>query len=339
MSRAAALRERFAKNGVRVKARRSGRVVPGTPVDSEFKRRWLGFLLPSTFVVFWFLNLAVGFDWRTVGLDARIYYHGSAAWLAGQDPWSTGAYLGERLFSYAGLPPTTILLAPLTLMPEELFVWLWLFLSVLAAAVVVRRLKLPLVWFTYPPLLYGVVAANPQVVLMALVVAGGTGGGAVATMLKVVAIPPLIGERRWRALALASLLFVGTALLAPALWASFIHAVGAVSDTIHAQSSGGDSAWGQPVLFIPAVVALGLLALIDLRAASWLVVPALFPTTQYHYAMFALPVDPFMAAAMAVPLPGIPALVTIGYSTVRLVLEMRRRSRMARPLHGEDQGR
>jgi hypothetical protein len=103
-------------------------------------------MLPGSFLVFWLLNFAVGFDWQTLGLDARIYYHGSAAWLTGQDPWSAGALLGERLFSYAGLPPTTILLAPLTVLPEELFVWLWLALSVVAAVVVVRRLQLPLVW-------------------------------------------------------------------------------------------------------------------------------------------------------------------------------------------------
>jgi hypothetical protein len=337
MGRAGALRERLAKIGDRMQAGGSCRAVPGAHLSPDFRRRWLGFLLPGSFVAFWLLNLAVGFDWRTLGLDARIYYHGSAAWLAGQDPWSAGAHLGERLFGYAGLPPTTILLAPLTVLPEELFVWLWLVLSAVAAAVVVRTLQLPLLWLTYPPLLYGVLAANPHVVLLALVVAGGTKGGVLATMLKVVAIPPLIGERRWRALGLAAFAFAATALLAPALWASFLHQAGAVANTIHAESGGGASAGGEPLMFVPALVALGLLALVDLRAASWLAVPALFPTTQYYYAMFALPVDPFMAAAMAFPLPGVPALVTIGYTIVRLVLEMRRRSRRARGLLRQDQ--
>ena len=143
------------------------------------------------------------------------------------------------LFSYAGLPPTTILLAPLTVLPEDLFVWLWLGLSVAAAVVVVRTLELPLAWLMYPPLLYGVLAANPHVVVMALVVAGGTGGGVLATVIKVVAIPPLIGERRWRALGLAALVFVATVLLAPALWESFLGRAGAVTDAIHAQSGGG----------------------------------------------------------------------------------------------------
>jgi hypothetical protein len=87
-------------------------------------------------------------------------------------------------------------------------------------------------------------------------------------MLKVVAVPPLIGERRWRALGLAAFAFVATALLAPALWASFFHQAGAVAGSIHAESGGGASAWGEPLLFIPAVVALCLLALVDLRAGE-----------------------------------------------------------------------
>jgi hypothetical protein len=328
---------RPASSGFGEPAGGSSPALPAAYLSRDAQRRWLRVLLPGAFVALWILNLAVGFEWRTLGLDARIYYHGSAAWLAGQDPWSAGAYLGERLFSYAGLPPTTILLAPLTVLPEELFVWLWLVLSVVAAIVVVRTLRLPLAWMTYPPLLYGVLAANPHVVVLALVLAGGTGGGALAAILKVVAVPPLVGERRWRAIGLATVAIMATILFAPGLWTSFLHQAGTVADAIHAESGGGVSAWGQPVLFPATVAALALLALVDLRAACWLAVPALFPTTQYYYAMFALPVDPFLAAAMAFPWPGVPALVTIAYAVVRLVLVMRRRSRRARRLPPLDQ--
>src|SRR5450759_4394889 len=99
MGRALVLRERLAKLRVREQAGGSGSAVPDALLSPDFKRRWLGFILPCSFLAFWLLNLAVGFDWRTLGLDARIYYHGSAAWLTGQDPWSAGALLGERLFS------------------------------------------------------------------------------------------------------------------------------------------------------------------------------------------------------------------------------------------------
>lgn len=63
-----------------------------------------------------------------------------------------------------------------------------------AAVVIVRSLRLPLIWMAYPPLLYGVLAANPHAVLLACLVAGGTAGGAFASVLKVVAIPPLSGK-------------------------------------------------------------------------------------------------------------------------------------------------
>ncbi len=330
MPGAASLRARLESAAARVRARPST-LAPGAWMDPGARRRWLVFLLPGAFLAFWLLNLAVGFEPQTVGLDARIYYRGSAAWLAGGNPWAVGAAIDDRPFSYAGLPPTAILLAPLTLLPEDLFVGLWLCLSVVAAIVMVRALRFPLAWLIYPPLLYGVIAANPHVVVMALVVAGGTWGGLLAAVLKVVAIPPLVGERRWRALGLTAIVFGATVLLAPGTWAMFMREAGAVAGAIHAQSGGGVSAWGEPVLFVASLAALGVLAAVDLRAACWLAVPALFPTTQYYYAMFALPVGPFVAAAMAFPWPGIPALVTIGYAIVRLALEVRRR----RPRSGD----
>ena len=275
--------------------------LPGASLEPGFRRRWLGFFLPAAFVFLWLLTFAVGFNWQAVGVDARIYYHGSAAWLAGADPWQTGALLNGRLFSYAGLPPTAILFAPLTLLPEEAFLWLLMVVSLVAAIVVVRALRLPLVWVAYPPLLYGVIAANPHVILLALLVAGGTWGGALASVIKVVAIPPLFGERRWRALILAAVALGVSVILAPGLWSSFLREAGAVQNTINSESGGTLSAWGNLYVFIPTLISLGILALFDMRAAAWLIVPALFPTTQYYYAMFALPVDPFLAAAMAFP--------------------------------------
>jgi hypothetical protein len=274
-------------------------------MDPGFRRRWLGILLPGAFAAFWLLNLAVGFESRTVGLDARIYYQGSATWLAGQNPWSAGAYLGDELYSYAGLPPTTILLAPLALLPEEAFVWLWLALSAGAAIVIVRKLQLPLAWLTYPPLLYGVLAANPHVVVTALLVAGGTLGGLVAGVLKVVAIPPLVGERRWRSLGLVAVAFGATVLFAPGTWAAFLHEAGRSRGAIHAESGGGASAWGEPRYSRISRCARPARHGGRARRAGW--PSALFPTTQYYYAMFALPVGRSWPP-MAFPWPGAPAL-------------------------------
>lgn len=303
--------------------------LPGADWEAGFRRRWLWFFLPAAFLALWLMTAAAGFNWEAVGIDARIYYHGSAAWLSGGAPWSTSALLNGRPFSYAGLPPTVILLAPLTVLPEEAFVWLWLVLSLGAAVAVVRALRLPPVWLLYPPLLYGVMAANPHVVILALVVAGGTWGGAFAAVLKIVAIPPLLGERRWRALLVAAGMTALTLVLAPGLWSEFFREAGSIQNTINTESGGGLSAWGTPVVFIPTAVALAVLACLDLRAAAWLVVPALFPTTQYYYAMFALPLDPFLAASMAFPLPLVVPILTIVYACVRVGLVVRRRSRGA----------
>jgi len=300
--------------------------LPGASLEPGFRRRWLWFFLPGAFIFFWLLNLALGFNWQIVGFDGHIYYHGSAAWLAGQNPWATGAVLNGFPFSYAGLPPTVILLSPLTLLGEQAFVWLWLGISFASAIVIVRALRLPILWVAYPPLLQGVLAANPHVLLLALLVAGGTWAGVLASVIKIVAIAPLVGERRWRALLLAAAALGLSVVLFPGLWSSFLDQAGAVQNIINAESRGGLSAWGRPYLLIPIVISLGVLALIDGRAAAWLVVPALFPTTQYYYAMFALPLDPFLAAAMAFPAQFVPPLVTIGYTAVRVGRVMWRRS-------------
>jgi hypothetical protein len=274
------------------------------------------------------MNFAMGFNWQVVGFDGYIYYRGSAAWLAGQNPWAVGAILNGLPFSYAGLPSTVIMLSPLALLPEQAYVWLWLGLSVVSAIVVVRALRLPIIWIAYPPMIFGVLAANPHIVLLALLVAGGTWGGALATVLKVVAIPPLVGEYRWRALLLAAAAMGASVLLFPGLWSSFLDQAGTVQNTINAESKGGFSAWGRLYLLIPTVIALVVLACIDLRASAWLAVPALFPTTQYHYAIFALPVDPFLAATMAFPLPMVAPVMIIAYAAVRLgVVMWRRRGR------------
>ena len=144
----------------------------------------------------------------------------------------------------------------MTLLPEEAFLWLWLVLSVVAAIVVVRALRLPVIWVVYPPLLYGVIAANPHVVVLALLVVAGTWGGALASVIKIVAVPPLLGERRWRALLLAAAAIGASVVLFPGTWSSFLHQVGTVQDTINAESGGGLSAWGKPYLFIPTVLSL-----------------------------------------------------------------------------------
>ena len=64
------------------------------------------------------------------------------------------------------------------------------------------------------------------------------------------------------------------------------------------------------------IVALGLLALRDRRAAGWLAVPALWPASQLHYSTMALPVmSPLLAFFLAIPILRLPPeiiLVEVG---------------------------
>ena len=58
-----------------------------------------------------------------------------------------------------------------------------------------------------------------------------------------------------------------------------------------------------------------VLARIDVRAAGWLVVPAIWPSTQFHYSTLAMPVmHPILAMGLALPLPGLPLVVITIYA-------------------------
>jgi hypothetical protein len=70
------------------------------------------------------------------------------------------------------------------------------------------------------------------------------------------------------------------------------------------QAGGGRSAWINPLLLVP--LALVALAAIGRRRAAWWAVPALWPATQFHYSVFALPARLSIpaAAVLALPVPG-----------------------------------
>jgi hypothetical protein len=70
---------------------------------------------------------------------------------------------------------------------------------------------------------------------------------------------------------------------------------------------------------VVTAAAIGILALIDLRAAGWLSVPALWPSSQFFYSAFALPVmSPILAVGLAVDQRGLPAQVICVYAAWRL---------------------
>lgn len=293
-----------------------------------------GVLLPTVFVAVCLQHLST-FGTGLVGIDARIYYRASAAWTAGGDPWAAFATQvdGGVTYHFAALPPTVVALAPFTILPEELFVWCWVLSSALIAAWTVRRLNLPGWWILFPPTVLGVVSGNPQIHLMGLLLSGRPALQALAPMLKVYAVVPLLGERRPATLALALAAVIATVAIAAPLWVSYIDKFDFIAGRLRDESEGGYSAWVRPIPLLPlAGLGLSLLAITDVRAASWLAAIAVFPSTQLHISTLALPVlariaSPWFAVGTALPFQGVPALAVAAFGIWRFTGAVRRRSR------------
>ena len=294
-------------------------------VFTPFVRRTLGrVVLPL-----WFSLMTAGLLGRlglnAIGSDTRIYYRGAELWLAGGNPWEASAGFDGNVYHYAALPSTTVLFAPATVLPEGVFVALWLAIGVAAAAWVVRvRLGLPWWWLLFPPLAEGLWAGNPGIVLLALLLSGRWWLEALALPLKLYGGVPLAAQLRWRSLLVGAGLVVATVVAAPSLWQTFLLNAPAITTRLLAESAGGYGANAWPALFGLAVVSLAALALLDRVAAGWLAVPAAWPASEFHYSILALPVmTPWLAAVLAVPLRGLPAIAVVAYCVLRVAVAWR----------------
>jgi hypothetical protein len=258
-----------------------------------------------------------------LGIDGRIYYRAAQAWLNGHDPWSAGVPVSGFRFDFAGPPPTVLGFAPLAMLPEDVFTALWLSISVAAAVYTIRRLKQPMWWLLFPPLVQGVLVGNPQVLCLAVLLAGSDWLRALAIPLKAYAGLPMLAERRWRALGILIVASAVSFAIWPGLWLTYLGEFGTISDRITAQSFGGFSASRDTTLLVVTAAAIGALALVDLRAAGWLSVPALWPSSQFFYSAFALPVmSPILAVGLAVDQRGLPAQVICVYAAWRLAQKL-----------------
>ncbi len=281
--------------------------------------------LPVVFSIIAFAQLIGGLTSGWLGLDAEIYYRGSAAWLAGLNPWDTFSIIEDsgKRFHYSALPPMTIIGAPFTVLPEPVFVMLVTALSGLAAVYIVRRLKMPLYWLLFPPMVEGVLSGNPSIILLALLLSANPLAEALAPLLKVYAFIPLFSEQRWRGCWLAVAGFGLTFLLAWPLWMAYLSDLASRSGRLMNEADGGFSTGGNIALFLMAAVSIVWLILIDRKAAGWLIVPALWPASQFHYSTLAMPVmHPILALGLALPHIGVPSLVITAYVLWR-VLERR----------------
>jgi hypothetical protein len=118
---------------------------------------------------------------------------------------------------------------------------------------------------------------------------------------------PLLVQFRFRALLVTAAVLALTLPFLP--WAGFMARLSGTTTLLSEQSQGGMSAW-----FVPVLVPLTIVALVVMgrRQASWWVIPALWPSTQWYYSLMAMPaLTPLTAAILAAPVQGGPAVAAI----------------------------
>jgi hypothetical protein len=242
-------------------------------------------------------------DLGTFFIDLRIYRQAVITAASGGDPWAPT--VGG--FAFAGPPPSLIAYIPAAILPETVAMALYLGVWLGIAVWVLRRLHCALWWVLFPPLFDSIIVLNTDLPVIALLLLAGAASG-VAAALKVYALVPLALSRRWLATALGVVLVL---LLGTPLWVDFVRSLPEINEQLAEQSSGGLSAWGSWVA-IPTLAALWVLRR---RQAAWLAVPALWPSTQLHYNVLALPVavrNPIVAFLLTFavwPLPAVAAMV------------------------------
>lgn len=234
--------------------------------------------------------------------DARLYFRATEAWLAGGNPWA-GTIQG---WNFAGPPPTLLLDVPLIPFGEDAAWAFWPIAGAYGIWRVVRRLGLPIWWMLFPPVIEGWLAGSPDMALAGLAMGPIAW---IAALGKPYAVPAMLGDGKWRSVALAGGVAVMSAPFLP--WGLFFGNASGISSTLDVYTS-HLSAWGNPVGMVAATIAL--LAL-DGRLRGGLLVPALWPNSQLHYSvfsMFAASRSPILSIGLALPVPGAaPAAVMI----------------------------
>lgn len=237
--------------------------------------------------------------------DARLYLRATRAWLEGGDPWAV-----QMAGNHFAAPPISMIpFAPLTLLQEDAAVGMVAGLVIVGAVATIRVLRLPWWWLLFPPLVQCILSANIHGLLVPLILLRG---GALAVILKIYAVVPLLILGRWVALAGAAVLIVITAPLLP--WATYLAELGAISATLADQTK-----HHIPVLVLvllsPLVVLSG--AVVGRARGAWLVTLALWPSQQYYYGTLALATRSGLATAIvALPMTGAPIVALFALAVV-----------------------
>jgi hypothetical protein len=250
---------------------------------------------------------------NSLGFDIRLYRMAADAWLAGSDPWlpSLDFDAVQTGLHYAGPPPTLIPFLVLAWIPIDILVLLVVLASATAAVWTLRRLGLPGWWMLFPPIVEGIWVGNLNIFVIALLVSGGAITGSVAAIFKLYAVVPLLLLGRWRPILLAGIVLAVTVPFLP--WGQFGEAYPEIASSLARQAWGGETG----LLSSPLVTIGGLIGLIllGLPRAAWLAVPVLWPATQLHYTVLALPaLTPALAVFAAPHHPGWLAFGVILYA-------------------------
>jgi hypothetical protein len=260
----------------------------------EFIRARLWVLVVAWFVVISLMRLSAVAARGAPGYDGMLYRAATIRWLEGGDPW----LIPQSGAIYAAPPPTLLAMLPFAIVPEALARPLLLALGVAATVWMIRRLKLPMWWLAFPPLVDGLWIANPHVFVAPLLVAGLA---PLAALVKLYAgaVPAI--RLDWKALAATAALMFVTFPFLP--WGLFIERWPDVSQALNNQSAGGGfSVWVTPLL-LPVALVAGLL--IGRDRLAWWSIPVFWPFTQWYYSSIALPVlTPLAAVALSIPVPG-----------------------------------
>ena len=228
-----------------------------------------------------------------LGLDARIYLAGAQTWLAGGDPWTATVWFhdfGTYGFHFAAPPPSVLLCVPFAWLPERLFANLAILASFAAGFYILRAVRLPAWWILFPPLMIGILSANPVVIGLACVVCRRRWAAPIAFAAKIYFTAGLVAERRWRDIAVVAACLAALVVILLPLWLQYLADYSSISATITQESAGGFSATRALPLFVVTAACVAALAVVDWRAACWLAVPALAPFAEFHASVFALPV-------------------------------------------------
>jgi hypothetical protein len=263
--------------------------------------------LPAWFILVIAANIPRGLLYWAV--DATLYRQATLAWLAGGDPWSVSA----NGTPFAAPPPSLLFYLPFAMLPEALAVGLHMLLGLVVSILVLRRLGLPLWWLLFPPLFQGIFNGNTQPILLGLLLLDRPWATALAVVGKSYAVLPAIVARKWRHLLVTAVVLLVTVPVLP--WGPYLARGTSLGDILTHNWNG--SAWADPaLLLIPTMVAIFVLRN---REGPWLSVSGLWLGTQLSYSLFALPgiSTAWLAAALAVPIAGVPSVAIIGLALSR----------------------